>query len=244
MRDVATETVPELAAAGSLPRAPAIAHPPVPRRIRLLIELALVFAGAPLGMAYAIQKLHVPLFVVLQPVLAIFIVYLLWDPTFRVRRELSRGFPWSELVAILAVFLVVGGATAALVQQQLPADFLSFPKYRIRLWTMIMVFYPLLSVVPQELVYRTFFFHRYGPLFGNHRWLAVAANGLLFGFAHIIFGNLLSMVLSTGLGLLLAYRYTETRSFWAVWLEHTLYGQLVFTVGLGRYFFTGVSVLT
>lgn len=236
--------VPELAAGGSLPRAPAIANPAEPRRIRLLIELGLVFAGAPVAMAYAVQALHVPLFVVLQPVLAIFIVYLLWDPTFRVKRELSRGFGGAELASILALFLVIGGATAALVQQQFPADFLSFPRYRPRLWMLIMIFYPLLSVIPQELVYRTFFFHRYGPLFGHRRWIAVVANGLLFGFAHIIFGSVVSIVLSCGLGLLLAWRYTETRSFWAVWLEHALYGQLVFTVGLGRYFFTGVSGLT
>ena len=50
------------------------------------------------------------------------------------------------------------------------------------------------------------------------------------------------LVLSGLLGLLLAYRYTETRSVWAAWIEHTLYGWLVFTVGLGLYFFTGVSM--
>jgi hypothetical protein len=41
--------------------------------------------------------------------------------------------------------------------------------------------------------------------------------------------------------MLLAYRYEATRSFWAVWIEHTLWGWLVFTIGLGGYFFTGVS---
>jgi len=244
MRDVPADTLPALAAGGSLPRAPAIAHPAAPRRVRLLVELALVFVGAPLAMAYAIHALHVPLFLVLQPVLAVFIVYLLWDPTFRVSRELSRGFPWAELAAILAAFVIVAGAVAAFIQQQSPADFLAFPKVRPRLWTLIMIFYPLLSVFPQELVYRTFFFHRYGPLFGDRRWLAVATNGALFGFGHIIFGSPVSLALSFGLGLLLAYRYMHTRSFWAAWLEHTLYGQLVFTVGLGRYFFTGVSSLT
>jgi hypothetical protein len=44
-------------------------------------------------------------------------------------------------------------------------------------------------------------------------------------------------------GVLLAARYGTTRSFWAVFIEHTLWGALVFTVGLGRYFFTGVGVL-
>ena len=44
-------------------------------------------------------------------------------------------------------------------------------------------------------------------------------------------------------GLIFAYRYTRTRSFLAVWLEHALYGDLIFTVGLGRFFFTGVANL-
>ena len=39
----------------------------------------------------------------------------------------------------------------------------------------------------------------------------------------------------------MAYRYERTRSLWAVCLEHTLYGWLVFTAGLGRFFFTGIA---
>jgi len=244
MRDVVTETVSVLAAGGSLPRVPAIAYPALSRRLRLLIELGVVFFGAPLLMAYAIRTHHVPLFVVLQPVLLLFILYQLWDPTFRLLGELSRGFPWTELAMIVLGFVIAAGAVAVFVQQHYPADFLSFPKYRPRLWALITIFYPLVSVVPQELVYRTFFFHRYGPLFGERPWLGILANGALFSFGHIIFGSWVSIVLSLALGTLLAYRYVRTRSFWAVWLEHTLYGQLVFTVGLGRYFFTGVSSLT
>jgi hypothetical protein len=33
----------------------------------------------------------------------------------------------------------------------------------------------------------------------------------------------------------------ETRSIWAVVLEHTLWGVMVFAIGLGRYVFTGVA---
>jgi CAAX protease family protein len=44
-------------------------------------------------------------------------------------------------------------------------------------------------------------------------------------------------------GLIFAYRFARTRSFFAVWLEHALYGDLIFTIGLGRFFFTGVANL-
>ncbi len=74
---------------------------------------------------------------------------------------------------------------------------------------------PLLSVIPQELVFRTFFFHRYGPLFGDWKWIGVAVNGLLFGFAHIIFDNWIAVAGSAVIGAIIAYRYWVTRSFWA-----------------------------
>jgi hypothetical protein len=237
-----TSIQPDLAAAGSLPRMPALARPSNGRRVRLLAEAALIFVAAPLAIAYTIQTVRVSLLLLL-PVLIALIVYLLSDRTFSLRRELARGLPLRELASIVAMFFVVGTAVSMWVWLERPAEFLAFPRYRPELWMAVMILYPLLSALPQELVYRTFFFHRYGPLFGDRLLLAAAANGALFGFAHVIIGNGVSIVLSGMLGLLLAHRYARERSLWAAWIEHTLYGWLVFTVGLGRYFFTGVSML-
>ncbi len=107
-----------------------------------------------------------------------------------------------------------------------------------------MLLYPLMSVAVQELVYRTFFFHRYGALFGGAWWLAILLNGVLFGIGHIVIGTPLAVYGTMATGALFAWRYAMTRSFWAVFIEHTLWGALVFTVGLGRYFFTGVGILS
>ena len=234
--------LPHLSAAGSLPRMPAFARLSNGRRARLSVELAVLFVAAPLAMASAIETFRVSLLLLLPPVLVGVILYLLYDRTFSLASEFSCGFHIRDLLLILVTFLIAGGGVTAWIWFNRPEEFLSFPTYRPQLWTWVMILYPLLSALPQELVYRTFFFHRYGALFGDWRWTAVAANGALFGFAHVIIGNGVSIVLSGLLGLLLAYRYTETRSVWAAWIEHTLYGWLVFTVGLGRYFFTGVSM--
>jgi hypothetical protein len=235
----ATEALPPLRAGGTLADVPAGAPG---RRARLVAELAVLFVGAPLAVWYAIAVHRVPLFLVLPPVLVALLGFLLWDRTFHVTRELARGFDARELASILAVFLVAGGAVAAGVYLTRPDAFLAFPRYRPRLWAAVMVLYPLLSVLAQEFVYRTFFFHRYGPLFGAARAPAIAANGALFGLGHAMFGNWVAVLGSAALGALLAWRYERTRSIWAVCLEHTLYGWLVFTVGLGSYFFTGVSM--
>ena len=239
----AGRTSPFLEARGTLVRARAISHPDEGRRIRLLLELGLIFVLAPMAIRYAIYTWRIPLPLVLQPVLIGFVTYLLWDPTFRLRSELAARISLRVLTSILGIFALASAVITAWVMLEIPHRFLEMPQRMPGLWLAVMLLYPLLSVIPQELVYRTFFFHRYGPLFGDARWLAIAVNAALFGFAHVIFGSVVSIALTALLGGLVAWRYDETRSFWAVWLEHSLYGCLVFTVGLGHYFFTGVASL-
>jgi hypothetical protein len=231
----------EFSAGGTLGHPPETISPRLARRLWLVTELAVFFVGVPILMRWAIHDLHIPLVMVLQPILLGFILYLLWDDTFHVRRELMRGFAWRHLLWIGAKFALLGGLITYATAELFPGRFLAMPLYVPTLWLMIMVLYPLFSVIPQELVFRTFFFHRYGPLFGDWKWMGVAVNALLFGFAHIIFDNWIAVAGSAVVGAIIAYRYWVTRSFWAAWLEHTLYGCLIFTVGLGRFFFTGVS---
>lgn len=229
------------AAGGTLPRDERHAVPSPLRRVLLLTEMLGLFMGLPLALDYAVRTEGLPLFVILQPALLAFVAFLLWDRTFLLRRELSRLPSLRELFSMLAIFIIAGGMVAAFTAQEMPSWFLSFPLQRPQTWERIMILYPLLSVPVQELVYRTFFFHRYGPLFGKERGPLILTNGVLFGFAHVVFGNWVAILGTFAVGTLIAYRYEATRSFWAVWLEHTLWGWLVFTVGLGHYFFTGVS---
>jgi membrane protease YdiL (CAAX protease family) len=102
----------------------------------------------------------------------------------------------------------------------------------------VMLLYPFLSALPQEVVFRAFFFARYGSLFSNPVTLVVC-NGLSFGLAHAVCGNWPAVVLSTLGGWLLAYRYHHTRSVPTVSLEHGLWGNFLFTLGLGRYLYSG-----
>ncbi len=230
-----------LSAAGTRARPQVVASPGPGRRARLLVEIGLLFIAAPLLVKFAVFSFRLPLFAVLPPVLGLLILYLLWDDTFHLATELGKGFRLVELGWMLALFVLVGGALAWFVASSLPERFLGMPRWRPEIWRMVMLLYPLLSVLPQELIYRSFFFHRYGPLFGSARWLAIIVNGVLFGFGHIMFGSYVAVALTMLLGALLAWRYERTRSFWAVWVEHSLYGCLVFTVGIGFLFFTGVA---
>jgi hypothetical protein len=213
------------------------------RRLRLAAELGVIYLGAPLLVSMAVHDHGVPVFIALIPVLLGIILYLLADPTFSLAKELRRGFGLGTLVSILAVFAIGGGAVALYVLKMHPSWFLEFPRTRPETYKRIMLLYPLMSVIPQELAYRTFYFHRYGVLFGSWRWLAVLLNGVLFGLGHIVIGTELAVFGTMATGALFALRYALTRSFWAVFLEHALWGGLVFTVGLGQFFFTGVGIL-
>lgn len=208
------------------------------------IEMGILYLGAPFAVDIAVHGRGIPVFIALLPVLALILVLLAADRTFSLIRELTRGFSLAQLVSILIVFAIGGGIVATYVSEYHPALFLEFPRNRPDTYKRIMLLYPLMSVAAQELVYRTFFFHRYGVLFGRFWWLAVIVNGVLFGLAHLVIGTPLAVYGTMATGILFAWRYAMTRSFWAVFVEHTLWGWLVFTIGLGRYFFTGVGVLS
>jgi hypothetical protein len=215
-----------------------------PARTWRVAEMALLYVAAPFAVDQAVHREGIPVFIALLPVLAVILMFLSVDRTFSLRRELTRGFSLRQLFYILLTFAVGGGIVATYVAQYHPELFLEFPRNRPETYTRIMLLYPLMSVLVQELVYRTFFFHRYGVLFGSWWWAAILLNGVLFGLGHVVIGTPLAVYGTMATGALFAWRYAMTRSFWAVFIEHTLWGALVFTVGLGRYFFTGVGVLT
>lgn len=100
---------------------------------------------------------------------------------------------------------------------------------------LVVILYPVLSVIPQELVFRTFFFHRYRPLFSSISSCAMVS-GLCFGYAHIIYGNWIAVVLASIGGFLFSYRYMQTKATNIVVLEHSLWGIFVFTIGFSDQF--------
>lgn len=226
-----------VAAGGTLERKPLNRE----RLAWLAFELSTLFVAAPLAMHVLVHQVRIPLFLALLPILAVITVILLADRSFSLKKELSRGFSWRALLSILVVFAVGALGVWAWLKDTHPDWLFEFPRNRPALWMMVMLAYPIVSVATQEIVYRTFFFHRYGQLFGNRRGLLILTNGALFGFAHIVIGQPFAVATTMLGGCLFAARYAETRSFWAVVLEHTLWGGFVFTIGLGRYFFTGVS---
>ena len=101
------------------------------------------------------------------------------------------------------------------------------------MWLMVSILYSVVSVYPQEFLYRSFFFSRYGVLLKNP-YLLIAVNALVFSFAHIVFKNLFVLVITLIGGVIFAITFFRSRSLLLTSIEHALYGSWLFTLGIGE----------
>lgn len=147
---------------------------------------------------------------------------------------------WSGWKGALVRMAAAVPVMAAVTLWLAPEWWLAFPRERPLIWGIVMALYPFLSAWPQEFLYRRFFFWRYGPLFGKAA-LMIAANALLFAWLHVMYENWPAFVLSAIAGVFFALTYSRSRNLTLVWIEHALYGQIAFTMGLGRFFYEGPS---
>lgn len=208
-------------------------------RLQLWSEFVLLFVGVPILMAVwfeEIQRNRMLFPTVLG--LAGLALFLLWrTPGWRFR-DLFRGPVLSEWRLILGFWAVSAATCASFVFAIDPDAFLSFALYRPQLWLMVVVLYPLLSAWPQEIIYRTLFFERYGGLF-RLAPMAILVNGVIFGFGHLFYDNWITITMTAAGGAIMGWAYLRNRSTALAWVLHSLSGQLVFTAGLGRYFYSG-----
>ena len=147
-------------------------------------------------------------------------------------KNVWRGF-WVRL-ALVGFSLFVGAYFL------LPDRFLSLPLERPELMARIALFYPILSALPQEILYRSFIFHRY-PMLRNNHVLFIGFSALAFALAHWAFQNYIALGIGLIGGLLFACSYWRHRSLTLVTLEHSLYGLIIFASGWGWYFYLGAG---
>jgi len=209
------------------------------RLVLLSLEFSALFVGVPLLIYYRLLP-NFPIPYLLFAALTAFLV-LRSDPSFDSSHLTSWNNARSQLLPLLvrnAILLVLLGLAVRIFAPQL---LFSLIKRAPQFWLLIMLLYPLLSVYPQELIYRAFFFHRYQPLFGSGI-LMIVASALAFGFVHIIFGNWLAVTLCILGGLLFSLTYQHTGSLLFACVDHAIFGNFIFTIGLGHFFYHGSRV--
>lgn len=101
--------------------------------------------------------------------------------------------------------------------------------------------YPVISALPQEFIFCSFFFNRYERYFKTG-WPMIIASAVTFAYAHVLYINPVAPTLSLIGGLIFAHTYYKHRSLALVTIEHGLYGNYLFILGLGYYFYGGSVV--
>jgi membrane protease YdiL (CAAX protease family) len=208
-------------------------------RVYLSGELVVLFVGVPAAMAARILP-RVPIVVLLVAASGC-LVALLRDPTFNPRWLANVPSALAHAGDVILASLLLALVAIASVRLTSPDALFDLPRSHPKLWALIMLLYPALSVYPQEVIYRAFLFHRYALLLPSEG-ARVLASAVLFGFAHVFFPRpWVAMSLSFIGGLLFAWHYERTHSLLLAFAEHSVFGQILFTVGLGRFFYAGAA---
>ncbi|MBC7009163.1 MULTISPECIES: CPBP family glutamic-type intramembrane protease [unclassified Pseudoalteromonas] len=197
------------------------------------LEFTLIFVSLPLlGFflrAYLANWL-IPALIILMAVCG---MLLLSDPHFKRFRLTSLG-QFSAVKRRLFSFFFLGalfsGMFYGIMNQE---NWFSLPRNSFNDWLMLLLLYPILSVMPQELIFRTYFFHRYKRIMPS-KTVRIIVSASVFALAHIVYANVLAVLLAFLGGLLFSYTYAQSRSTFVCVIEHSLWGLWMFTLGLGN----------
>jgi membrane protease YdiL (CAAX protease family) len=201
---------------------------------RLWAEFVALYVGAPVAIALFMPP------ALLFEALALFALaglVLMWRTGGYDWRGLVRGWrrlPWG---AILAIAVIVAALGVAILWWTHPGAILNMARTRPGLMLAVWLLYPFLSALPQELIFRALFFHRYAGILPPGRG-AIVLNAALFSLAHLMYWSGIVLVLTFLGGVCFARAYLR-RGFPSAWVLHAVAGNVLFTVGMGVYFYSG-----
>lgn len=196
----------------------------------LTTEFFILFIALPLSLLLPYDSIIKGIFIL---VAFVYLLYVLFKKT-PIRFRIKKGINWRSFWKAIAIkFVGITVITSIYVYIMDASVLFCVPRKKPDLWISILFIYTFLSVWPQEVIYRTFFFERYAAFFKNKKVL-IFVNAIIFSIAHLFLRNTLVTILTFIGGLLFAYTFTKTKSTTLVSIEHALYGNWLFTVGMGQ----------
>ena len=193
------------------------------------LEFFFIFLIIPSTIFFLDSSIIIFLTLYLVSILSLVILY--FDKTF-LFTSLKKKIDWKFVIIFSVIFFFLGFFYVLLVDKNL---LFIFPKTNFKLWLIVIFIYPFLSVIPQELVYRVFFFQRYFPNI-NRFYFPVFLNLAVFAYGHLVFSNMHAIIITAIVSPIFTYAYLK-KSFLTCVILHSLGGQIIFTLGLGKYFF-------
>lgn len=199
-------------------------------------ELIVLFVGGPIVMALFIDPSRMWTVLIGSGVLGIVLL------------NRTAGFEWDSLrrnVINWRGFVLLGilvlAVASVLCWWLLPERlFLIFREYPVFIFVLAIA-YPIILVIPQELIYRVLFFKRYGDLFASER-TAIFVNAVLFALAHLMYWHWVVFAM-TFIGSFIFARNYLRGSFLEAVAYHSIAGLMIFASGLGWLFYSGGNVV-
>ena len=199
------------------------------KRLLLSIEFLILFVLLPLSLTIKYNIRIKAFLILLGFVYIIFVLLKNYWKTFKNKRKPHLKWFWKRTFMQLGIIIVFTTIYMYVVEK-------SYLFYMViekpQTWLLFVGIYSLLSVYPQELIYRTFYFKRYKALFSNTQ-LFIYVNAIIFSLAHLFFGSLMVQIITLIGGLIFAWTYHKTQSTFLVSIQHAIYGSWLFSVGMG-----------
>lgn len=205
------------------------------RQTRLWAEFLALFLLTPVAMALFLPA--TAMFPVLFASTLVGATLLHLTPGFH-WRDLKRGWQTGDWRTVTGFALATAFISWAVLMTVAPEAFLGIFRISPWLWLVIMLLYPILSALPQEVVFRPLFFRRYGPILPPAR-AGLTLNAALFSLAHLLYWNWIVAAMTFAGGLVFAWAYEVRGSFPLALALHAVAGNILFTVGMGIFFYSG-----
>tara|TARA_B110000263_G_scaffold43427_2_gene35373 strand:- start:5588 stop:6229 length:642 start_codon:yes stop_codon:yes gene_type:complete len=152
--------------------------------------------------------------------------------------QIKSNFNLNYFYLIIIRWIVLSIFLYLFTSELFPEKLFNIQKENPTVMYAVLFLYPFFSAFPQEFIFCTFFFKRYKSLF-KKEYTLIFMSALIFCFAHVFFINWVAPLLSLFGGLMFATTYSKTNSLLLVSIEHALYGNTLFFIGLGWFFWGG-----
>ncbi len=194
-----------------------------------LSEFCLLFILLPVSLVIPYPVLIKTLAILAGFIYVIFVLFKIEKVKFKINKPLN----WiSFCKRTLIRLFFIATTTIIFVYFNNEADLFAVVVNNPSKWVLFLGIYSILSVYPQELIYRTFYFARYQTLFNNKKWLLLV-NAAVFSLAHLFFKSPLVILLTFVGGVFFAITFIKTKSTLLVCIEHAIFGCWLYTVGMG-----------
>lgn len=205
-------------------------------RGRLWVEFVLFFIMAPLAVAVLLPPRW--MFPALFTVTGVGLILLFLTPGFRLSL-LTRGLLRMSTPLVVMTALVTLAVGYGIMQATRPEALWMIVRRNPELMAMIALGYPVVSALPQEVVFRVLFFERYAPILPSRIAPQIVLNATIFALAHVMYWSWIVLALTFAGGLLFAWSYRVRGNFPEAVVLHSVAGVALFLLGMGVYFYSG-----